>query len=140
MSGFIEFCVENFHVRPAHKPMHTNFIVCLYFFSISLSPTYVTPQNFDFVKPPKDTEFVALDASRLEFMEKQMTENHYESLYDKVTNPSSEPNASEEQNNFSDNNTKPMDKQINLPISLPNDDDDDNSAYDEFQFDEDKDD
>lgn len=115
-----------------------------------LSPTYVTPKNFDFVKPPKEREIITLDASRLEFMKNQMTENQYESChYEKLPIPPPAPNVNEkdadgmeEENNFSDNNNKEMDKQIDLPLSLdtPNKDDDQNSTYAEFQFDEDKDD
>lgn len=113
----------------------------------------MTPKNFDYVKPPKEKEIVALDASRLDFMKKQMTEseNQYESMYNmqKLPMPPPAPNANEkngdgmgEENNFSDNNNKEMDKQIDLPNSLdsPNKDDDENSAYAEFQFGEDKDD
>lgn len=120
---------------------------CLFLSSpLSVSPTYVTPNNFDFVKPPKDKEIVALDASRLDFDNKQMTENQYESArwdnMQKLPIPPAAPDATAmaEQNNFSGNNNKEMDKRINLPISFdsPNKDDDKNSAYAEFQFDEDK--
>lgn len=103
------------------------------FFITFKSPTYITPKNFDFVKPAIEKE-VTLDASRLESMEKQTTENQYDStkLYwdntQKLPTPPPTPESNdsniadndednEEDNNFSDNNNKELDKQIDLPFS-----------------------
>ncbi|XP_055315911.1 uncharacterized protein LOC129575831 [Sitodiplosis mosellana] len=110
--------------------------------TIDYIPTYVTPKNFDFVKPPKEKEVIALDASRLECGEKQMTENHHESikLYwdntQKLPTPPPTPNPNgnknEEENNFSDNNNKELDKQIDLPIDNPNEEGAKKIDYAEF--------
>lgn len=92
------------------------------------SPTYVTPKNFDFVKPAKEKE-VALDASRLENMKKQTKENPYDTtkLHRNKSQKSSMPPAAsaseqntpenEEMNNFSNRNknNKEIDKHIDLP-------------------------
>lgn len=103
------------------------------------SPTYITPKNFDYVKPSIGKE-IPLDASCLEQMEKQTTDNPYEStkLYwdnpQKLPMPPPTPDSNEngnnvdneENNNFSDNNNKEMDKQIDLPFDndIKNKDDD----------------
>lgn len=93
---------------------------------------------------------MALDASRLESMEKQTTENQYDStkLYwdntQKLPLPPPTPNANEnktlkneEENNFSDNINKECDKQIDLPMSLDssNKENDKETDYAECKFD-----
>lgn len=105
------------------------------------------------MKPPKEKEVVALDPSRLETMKKQATENQYDSTKSYWDNTQKLPlppptpnantntvdgNANAEENNFSDNNNKELDKQIDLPMSLDssNKAGDQKTVYVECKFDE----
>lgn len=139
----LKFCLKIQFLHKNPVPIKTNSTL-----SLPLSPTYITPKNFDFVKPAKEKE-VALDASRLEGIKKQTTENQYDGskLYwdntQKLPQPPPTPTTdgnenAEEENNLSDHNNKELDKQIDLPMSpdTSRKDDDKKAVYAECKFDE----